>query len=84
LVLYKLHVLMYKKVSYPKQKSLLALHIFVLLGHLTQVFTLSGNSLPNFFPRRLPGFLPESLPESYPSVLPGALPESNLDMYPIG
>jgi hypothetical protein len=85
-VLYKLDVPMYKKVSYPKQRSLLILHIFVLPGLLTRFFTRSGNSLPDFLPGRLPGFLPEivpnslpeslprTLPESYPSVLPGALP----------
>jgi hypothetical protein len=55
-VLYKLNVPMQKKVSYPKQRSLHVLHIFVLPGLLTRVFTLSGNSLPNFLPGRLPGF----------------------------
>jgi hypothetical protein len=100
LVLYKLDMPMYKKVSYSKQRSLLVLHIFVLLGILTRVFPLSGNSLPNFLPGRLPGFLPEivpdfllesltgtlpeSLPESYPSVLPGAFPKSYPDTYLIG
>jgi hypothetical protein len=83
---------MYKKVSYPKQRSLLVLHIFVLPSLLTQVFTRSGNSLPDFLPGRLPGFLPEivpnSLPKSLPETLPesylSVLPESYLDMYLIG
>jgi hypothetical protein len=95
-VLYKLDVPVYKNVSYPKQRSLLVLHIFVLPGLITRVFTQSGNSLPDFLPGCLPGFLPEiapdSLPESLPgtlsesylSMLPGALPESYPDTYPIG
>jgi hypothetical protein len=90
--LYKLDVPVYKKVSYPKQRSLLVSHVFVLPGLLTRVFTRSGNSLPDFLPRCLPKFLlqivpgslPESSPESYPSVLPEALPESYPDMYLIG
>jgi hypothetical protein len=61
-VLYKLDVPMYKKVSYLKQRSLLVSHVFVLPGLLTQVFTLSGNSLPNFLPERLPKFLPNIVP----------------------
>jgi hypothetical protein len=99
-VLYKLDAHVYKKVSYRKQLSLLVLHVFVLPGLLTRVFTLLGNSLPNFLPRRLPiffpeivpdslpeslpGTIPESPPESYASVLPGALPESYSNTYPIG
>jgi hypothetical protein len=67
---------------------------------LPKFFNWSSNSLLDFLPRRLPGFLPEIvsdslpeslpvtllelLPESYPSVLLGALPESYPDMYPIG
>jgi hypothetical protein len=98
-VLYKHDVPMYKKVSLPKQRSLLVLYIFVLPGPLTWVFTRSGNSLHDFLPRRLPGVLleivPDSLPEllpktlheslskSCPSLLPGAFPESYTDMYPI-
>jgi hypothetical protein len=100
LVLYKLDVPVYKKVSYPKQRSLLVLHVFVLPNLLTRVFTRSGNSLPYFLLGRLPRFLPkivpdsllellprtlpESLPKSYLSVLPRALPESYLGTYPIG
>jgi hypothetical protein len=88
---------MYKKVSYPKQRSPLVLHIFVLPDLLTLVFTRPGNSLPDFLPERLPRFLPEivpnSLPESlpetspellpepYPSVLPDTSPESLLEPY---
>jgi hypothetical protein len=99
-VLYKLDVPLYKKLSYPKQRSLLVSHIFVLPDLLTQVFTRSGNSLPDFLPGCLPRILPEimtdSLPESlprtllesppelYPSVLSGALPESYPNTYPIG
>jgi hypothetical protein len=90
---------MYKKVSLPKQRSILVLYIFVLPGPLTRVFTRPGNSLPDFLLGRLPGVLleivpdslPESLPEtlheslskSCPSLLPGAFPESYPDMYPI-
>jgi hypothetical protein len=69
--LYKLDVPVYKKVSYPKRRSLLVLHIFVLLGLLTRVFTRSGNSLPDFFSGRLPRFLPEIVPNSLPESLPG-------------
>jgi hypothetical protein len=90
--MYRLDVPVYKKVSYPKQRSLLVLHIFILPGLLTQVFTRSGNSLPEFLPEIVPDSLPESLPrtllesipKSYPSVLPRALFESYLDTYPIG
>jgi hypothetical protein len=98
-VLYKFDVPVYKEVSYPKQRSLPVLHVFVLPGLLTRVFTWSDNSLPDFLPGRLPGFLLEivpdslpeslpgtlleSLPESYPSVLPRALHESYPDTYPI-
>jgi hypothetical protein len=89
-ILYKLDAPVYKKVSYPKERRPLVLHIFVLPGLLTRVFTRLGNFLPDFWPEHLPGFLSkivpdslpelvpgtllESLPESYPSVLPGALP----------
>jgi hypothetical protein len=95
-ILYKLDVPVYKKVSYPKQRSLPVLHVFVLPGFLTRVFTPSGNSLPDFLPRCLPRFLPEivpdslselllgTLPESYLSVLLGALPDSYSDTYAIG
>jgi hypothetical protein len=91
-VLYKLDVPMYKKVSYPKQRSLLVSHFFFLPDHLTRVFTRSGNSIPNFLPGclpeivldSLPDSLPGTLPESYTSVLPGASPESYLDTYSIG
>jgi hypothetical protein len=38
-VLYKLDVTMYKKVPYPKHRSLLVLHIFVLPDLLTQTLT---------------------------------------------
>jgi hypothetical protein len=79
-VLYKLDVLVYKNVSYPKQRNLLALHVFVMLDLLTRVFTRSGNSLPDFLPGRLPGFFLEIvsdfLPESLPGTLPKSLPES--------
>jgi hypothetical protein len=37
--LHKLDVPMYKKVSHPKQRSLLVLHVFFLPDLLTQVFT---------------------------------------------
>jgi hypothetical protein len=95
-ILCKLDVPVYKKVSYPKQRSLLVLHIFVLPSLLTWVFTWLGNSLPgclpgflpeivpDSLPEMLPGTLPESLPKSYSSVLPRALPESYSDTYPIG
>jgi hypothetical protein len=95
-VLHKLDVPIYKKVSHPKQRSLLVLHVFILLGLLTRIFTRSGNSLPNFLSGRLPeflseivpNFLPESIPgtlhESYPNVLPAAFPKSYPDTYPIG
>jgi hypothetical protein len=86
-VLYKLDVPMYKKVSYPKQRSLLLLHVFVLPDLLTQVLIRSGNSLTNFllehFPRFLPEIVPDSFPESLPRTLPESLRESYLDMYPI-
>jgi hypothetical protein len=80
---------MYKKLSYPKQRSLLVLHVFVLLGLLTRVFTrVGGNSLPNFLHGRLPGFLleivPDFLPESPLGTLPESLPESYSDTYSIG
>jgi hypothetical protein len=85
-----------KKIFYLKQKSLIILHVFVLSGLFIRVFIRSGNSLPNFLPGRLlgflpkivPDFLPESLskilPELYLSVLPRALPESYPDTYLIG
>jgi hypothetical protein len=66
---------MYKNVSYPKQRSLLVLYIFVLPSLLTRVFSRSGNSLPDFLPGRLPGFLPEIVPDSLPESLSGTLPE---------
>jgi hypothetical protein len=99
-VLYKLDVLVYKKVTYLKQRSLLVSHIFILPGLLTRVFTRSGNSLTDFLPGRIPRFLPEIVPDflpeslpgtllesppgSYPSVLHGALPESYPNTYLIG
>jgi hypothetical protein len=91
-VLYKLDVLMYKKVSYPNQRSFLVLHVFVLPGLLTQVLTRSGNSLPGFLPKIVPDSLPKSLPEtlpesllkSYLSMLPRVSPESYLNTYSIG
>jgi hypothetical protein len=82
-VLYKLDVPVYKKVSYPKQRSFLILYVFFLPGPLTRVFTRSDNSLPDFLPGRLPGFLPEIVPNSLPESLPETLPESYSDTYPI-
>jgi hypothetical protein len=76
--LYKHDVHVYKKVSYPKQRSLLVSHVFVLPGLLTQVFTRSGNSLPDF----LPGFLPKIVPDSLPESLPRTLPESPPGTFP--
>jgi hypothetical protein len=79
LVLYKLDVPVYKKVYYLKQRSLLVLHIFVLPGLLTRVYTQSSNFLPDFLLGLLPGFLlgsvPDSLPESYPKPYPSRYPE---------
>jgi hypothetical protein len=49
----------HKKVSYPKQRRPLILHIFVLPGLLTRVLTRPGNPFSDFLPGRLPGFLPE-------------------------
>jgi hypothetical protein len=63
-VLYKLDVPMYKKVPYPKWRSLLVLHVFVLPSVLTRVITRSGNSLPDFLPKRLPRFLLDIVMES--------------------
>jgi hypothetical protein len=73
---------MYKKVSYPKQRSLLVLHVFVLHGLLTRVLTRSDNSLPDFFPGCLFGFLPEIVPDSLPKSLLGFLPEIVPDSLP--
>jgi hypothetical protein len=70
--LYKLDVPVYKKISSPKQRSLLALRVFVLPGLLIRILTRSGNS-PDFLPRRLPGFLPEIVLDSLPESLPGTL-----------
>jgi hypothetical protein len=74
-VLYKLDVPVYKKISSPKQRSLLALRVFVLPGLLIRILTRSGNS-PDFLPGRLPGFLPEIVLDSLPESLPGTLFES--------
>jgi hypothetical protein len=73
-VLYKLDVLVYKKVSYPKQWSLLILLILVLPGLRTQVFTRSGNYLPDFLPGRLPDFYSRLCPIPYPSHYPKPYP----------
>jgi hypothetical protein len=81
-VLYKLDVPMYKKVSYPKQRSILVLHVFVLPDLLTRVLTRSGNSLPDILPGLLPGFLPEMVPDSLSESLPTTLPESLPEPYP--
>jgi hypothetical protein len=84
-VLYKLDVPVYKKVSYPKQRSPLVLNVFVLPDLLTRVLTRPGNSLPNFLPGCLPGFLPEIvpdyLPESLPETPPESLPEPYLELF---
>jgi hypothetical protein len=74
-VLYKLDVSVYKKVSYPKQRSLLVLQVFVLPDLLTRVFTWLGNCLPGRFPEFLPKIVPNSLPKSLPITLPESLPE---------
>jgi hypothetical protein len=81
-VLYKLDVLVYKKVTYLKQRSLLVSHIFILPGLLTRVFTRSGNSLTDFLPGRIPRFLPEIVPDFLPESLPGTLLESPPGSYP--
>jgi hypothetical protein len=78
LVLYKLDVLVYKKVTYPKKRSLLVLHNFALPDLLTR----SSKSLPDFVPTRLPGFLSEIVPDSLLESLPGTLPEWLLESYP--
>jgi hypothetical protein len=74
-VLYKLDVPKYKKVSYPKQRNLLVLHIFVMSGLLNPSFTWPGNSLPDFLPGHSPGFLHEIVPNSLPESLLGTLLE---------
>jgi hypothetical protein len=58
---------MYKNVSYPKQRSLLVLHFFVLPGLLTRVFTRSGNSLPDFFSDAYPDSYLRLCPIPYPT-----------------
>jgi hypothetical protein len=89
-VLYKLDVPVYKKVYYPKQRSLIVSNVFVLLSLLTRVFTRLGNSLLDFLSGRLPRFLlkivPDSLPsrylEPYPSHHPSCTQACYLGLYP--
>jgi hypothetical protein len=68
-VLYKLVVPVYKKVSYPKQRSLLVLHVFILPDLLTRVFTRLVNSLLisylDFYPRLCPISYPSRFPNLY-------------------
>jgi hypothetical protein len=85
---------MYKKVSYPKQRSLLVLNIFVLPGLLTRV--LPGRVTPypiayqdahlHFYLRLCPIFYPSRYVAPYPSrylsMLPGLLPEIMPDPLP--
>jgi hypothetical protein len=74
LVLYKLDVPVYKKVSYPKQRSLLVLHVFILPCHLTRVLPGRVTSYPISYPRRLPRFYPRLCPIPYSSLYPEPYP----------
>jgi hypothetical protein len=77
-VSYKQDVLVYTMVSYPKQRTPLALHIFVLPDLLTR----SGNSLLDFLPERLPEIVPDSLPELLPGTSPELLPKPYPELFP--
>jgi hypothetical protein len=85
-ILYKLDVPVHKKVSYPKQKSLLISHVSVLPSFHTRVFTRSGNSLPISYLDAYPDFDPRLCPIPYPSRYPEPFlshhPSHTLACYP--
>jgi hypothetical protein len=94
-VLYKLDVPVYKKVSYPKQRSILVLHIFVLPDHLTRVlpsrvtpYLISYlDAYPDFYPRlcSIPylSHYPEPYPSHYPSRTQACYPDFHPRLCPI-
>jgi hypothetical protein len=85
LVSYKLDVPVYKKVSYRKQRSPLALHVFVLPSLLTWFLT---RTLTRTLTRDCAWFLTRVATQNLTRVatrpVPGAFPESYPDTYPIG